>query len=73
MLRFVGVPSFPNKCYPCLQLEALAIEKGIDCRQGYTVRKMGLILRSIERKLKMQFSMDHKFMHLPLRRYDHMT
>jgi hypothetical protein len=36
----------------------------------YTVRKMGLILRSIERMLKMQFSMARKFTLQPLRRYD---
>jgi hypothetical protein len=36
----------------------------------YTVRKMGLILRSIERMLKMQFSMARKFMLQPLRRYN---
>ncbi len=35
-----------------------------------TVRKMGLILRSIERMLKMQFSMARKFTLQPLRRYD---
>ncbi len=32
--------------------------------------KMGLILRSIERMLKMQFSMSRKFTLQPLRRYD---
>ncbi len=31
---------------------------------------MGLILRSIERMLKMQFSMGRKFTLQPLRRYD---
>jgi hypothetical protein len=36
----------------------------------YTVHKMGLILRSIERMLKMQFSMALKFTLQPLRRYD---
>ncbi len=36
----------------------------------YTVRKMGLILRSIERMLKMQFSMARRFTLQPLRRYD---
>jgi hypothetical protein len=35
-----------------------------------TDRKMGLILRFIERMLKMQFSMAHKFTLQPLRRYD---
>jgi hypothetical protein len=35
-----------------------------------TVRKMGLILRSIERMLKMQFSMARNFTRQPLRRYD---
>ncbi len=35
-----------------------------------TVHKMGLILRSIERMLKMQFSMSHNFTLQPLRRYD---
>jgi hypothetical protein len=35
-----------------------------------TVRKMGLILRSIERMLKMQFSIARKFTLQPLRRYD---
>jgi hypothetical protein len=35
-----------------------------------TVRKMDLILRSIERMLKMQFSMARKFTLQPLRRYD---
>jgi hypothetical protein len=35
----------------------------------YTVRKMGLILRSIERMLKMQFSMARKFTLQPLHRY----
>jgi hypothetical protein len=38
--------------------------------QMCTVRKMGLILRSIERMLKMQFSMARKFTLQPLRRYD---
>jgi hypothetical protein len=33
----------------------------------YTVRKMGLILRSIERMLTMQFSMARKFTLQPLR------
>jgi hypothetical protein len=37
---------------------------------GGTVRKMGLILRSIERMLKMQFSMARNFTLQPLRRYD---
>ncbi len=37
---------------------------------SYTVRKMGLILRSIERMLKMQFSMARSFTLQPLRRYD---
>jgi hypothetical protein len=37
---------------------------------GHTVRKMGLILRSVERMLKMQFSMARKFTLQPLRRYD---
>ena len=37
---------------------------------GYTVRKMGLILRSLERRSQMQFSMAHKWMLQPLRRYD---
>ncbi len=37
---------------------------------GYTVRKMGLILRSLERRPQMQFSMAHKCMLQPLRRYD---
>jgi hypothetical protein len=36
----------------------------------YTVRKMGLILHSIEGMLKMQFSMARKFTLQPLRRYD---
>jgi hypothetical protein len=36
----------------------------------YTVRKMGLILRSIERMLKMLFSIVRKFTLQPLRRYD---
>jgi hypothetical protein len=36
----------------------------------YTVRKMGLILRPIERMLKMQFSMARKFPLPPLHRYD---
>ncbi len=36
----------------------------------YTVRKMGLILRSIQRMLKMKFSMARKFTLQPLRRYD---
>jgi hypothetical protein len=36
----------------------------------YTVRKMGLKLRSIERMLKMQFSVVRKFTLRPLRRYD---
>ncbi len=36
----------------------------------HTVRKMGLILRSIEWVLKMQFSMARKFTLQPLRRYD---
>jgi hypothetical protein len=36
---------------------------------SYAVRKMGLILRSIERMLKMQFSMARKFTLQPLRRY----
>jgi hypothetical protein len=36
----------------------------------YTVRKTGLIFRSIERMLKMQFSMARKFTLQPLRRYD---
>ncbi len=36
----------------------------------YTVRKMGLILHSIERMLKMQFSMARKFTRQPLRRYN---
>ncbi len=36
----------------------------------YTTRKDGLILRSIERMLKMQFSMARKFTLQPLRRYD---
>ncbi len=35
-----------------------------------TVRKMSLILCSIERMLKMQFSMASKFTLQPLRRYD---
>ncbi len=34
----------------------------------YTVRKMGLILRSIERMLKMKFSMARNFTRQPLRR-----
>jgi hypothetical protein len=38
--------------------------------EAHTVRKMGLMLRSIERMLKMQFSMTPKFMLEPLRRYD---
>jgi len=38
--------------------------------QSFTVRKMGLILRSIKRMLKMQFSMARKFTLQPLRRYD---
>jgi hypothetical protein len=37
---------------------------------AYTVRKMGLILRSIEQMLKMQFSMARMFTFKPLRRYD---
>jgi hypothetical protein len=37
---------------------------------SYTVRKMGLILRSIERMLKIQFSIACKFTLQPLRRYD---
>jgi hypothetical protein len=36
---------------------------------SYSVRKMSLILRSIERMLKMQFSMARKFTLQPLRRY----
>jgi hypothetical protein len=36
----------------------------------HTVRKMGLILHSMERMPKMQFSMARKFMLQPLRRYD---
>ncbi len=36
----------------------------------YTVRKMDLILRSLERMLKMQFSMARNFTLHPLRRYD---
>ncbi len=36
----------------------------------YTVCKMGLILRSIEWMLKMQFSMARTFTLQPLRRYD---
>ncbi len=39
------------------------------CTESYTVRKMGLILRSIERMLKMQFSMARKFTLQPLCRY----
>ncbi len=38
--------------------------------RNLTVRKMGLILRSIERMLKMQFSMARKFTLQPLHRYD---
>jgi hypothetical protein len=44
-----------------------------DCGVGaqeHTVRKMGLILRSIERMLKMQFSIARKFTLQLLRRYD---
>jgi hypothetical protein len=36
----------------------------------HTVRKMDLILRSLERMLKTQFSMARKFTLQPLRRYD---
>jgi hypothetical protein len=35
---------------------------------GYNVRKLDLILRSIERRLQIQFSMGHKFLLWPLRR-----
>jgi hypothetical protein len=42
----------------------------VHVRVPHTVRKMGLILRSIERMLKMQFSMAHNFTLQPLRRYD---
>ncbi len=38
--------------------------------KNYTVRRVGLILRSIEWMLKMQFSMARKFTLQPLRRYD---
>ncbi len=54
-LRFNSPPSSPSLC---------------DKYTVYTVRKMGLILRSIERMLKMQFSMARNFMLQPLRRYD---
>jgi hypothetical protein len=36
----------------------------------YIVRKMGLILRSIEWMLKIQFSMARNFTRQPLHRYD---
>jgi hypothetical protein len=52
---------------------SLSSQLGLNTRAHshlYTVRKMGLILRSIERMLKMQFSMAHKFTLQPLRRYD---
>ncbi len=38
-------------------------------RRGYTVRKKNLILRSIERRPQMQFSMARKFPLQRLRRY----
>jgi hypothetical protein len=38
--------------------------------KNYTVRKVGLILHSIEWMLKMQFSMARKFTLHPLRRYE---
>jgi hypothetical protein len=37
---------------------------------GHTVRKKDLILRSLERRLQMQFSMARKFPLWPLRRYN---
>jgi hypothetical protein len=46
------------------------VEKMTILGDTYTVRKMGLILRSIERMLKMQFSMARKFTLQPLRRYN---
>ncbi len=49
------------------ELSTLATEGG---GGGNTVRKMGLKLRSIDRMLKMQFSMARKFTLQPLRRYD---
>ncbi len=42
---------------------------GLENRKRHTVRKMGLILHSIERMLKIQFSMARKFTLQPLRRY----
>jgi hypothetical protein len=36
----------------------------------YTVSQMDLILRSIEQRLQIQFSMARKFLLRPLRRYD---
>jgi hypothetical protein len=53
----------------CLWVPTNAVESEADSFT-YTVRKMGLILRSIERMLKMQFSMARKFTLQPLRRYD---
>jgi hypothetical protein len=42
-------------------------ERGWKREGGHTVRKMDLILRPIERMLKMQFSMACKFTLQPLR------
>jgi hypothetical protein len=43
---------------------------GLENRKRHTVLKMGLILHSIERMLKMQFSLARKFTLQPLRSYD---
>jgi hypothetical protein len=42
---------------------------GLKTAQACTVRKMDLILRSIERRPQMQFSMARRFMLQLLRRY----
>jgi hypothetical protein len=67
---FMGLKTFPATVkgafisfeapLPLLRIKALS----------HTVRKMGLILRSIERMLKMQFSIARKFTLQLLRIYD---
>jgi hypothetical protein len=53
-----------------LVIQSGFVSIGFFFTQACTVRKMGLILRSIERMLKMQFSIARNFTLQPLRRYD---
>ncbi len=60
---------FPEKEYRGLSPD-FHIHVSVSELYMYTVRKMDLILSSIERMLKMQFSMARNFTLQPLRRYD---